>query len=147
MARPAKPAARLQAVPQPLTSLISKSEKARRKLAPGTWQHRMLGDNLRALRLAAALMNSRADDLGRFTPADLQAARRVLAAMTGRTRKTLEKFPPGTAPHTLQRNRLQALRRATACIRAALAKHPAPAQRRSIAKGRGNTGGGPLPAG
>jgi hypothetical protein len=43
----------------PITSLISKSAKAQRKLTPGTWQHTMLRDNLRALRLAVALMTGR----------------------------------------------------------------------------------------
>ncbi|HWQ51808.1 MAG TPA: hypothetical protein VN369_08425 [Terriglobales bacterium] len=39
----------------PLTSLISKSEKARTKLAQGTWQHTMLSDNLKALRIVLPL--------------------------------------------------------------------------------------------
>ena len=37
----------------PIASLISKSEKAREKLAPGTWQYTMLGNNLNALQMAA----------------------------------------------------------------------------------------------
>ena len=32
----------------PIASLISKSEKAQQKLAQGTWQHKMLGNNLKA---------------------------------------------------------------------------------------------------
>jgi len=40
----------------PITSLMSKSEKARGKLAPGTWQHAMLSDNLEALQIALSLL-------------------------------------------------------------------------------------------
>lgn len=40
----------------PITSLISKSEKARTKLAPDTWQHKMLSDNLKALHMALLLL-------------------------------------------------------------------------------------------
>jgi len=40
----------------PLASLISKSEKARAKLAHGTWQHTMLSNNLEALYIALPLL-------------------------------------------------------------------------------------------
>ena len=40
----------------PITSLIGKSEKARAKLAQGTWQHIMLSNNLKALHVALPLL-------------------------------------------------------------------------------------------
>ena len=40
----------------PIASLISKSEKAWKKLTPGTWQHTMLRDNLKALYIASPLL-------------------------------------------------------------------------------------------
>ena len=40
----------------PIASLISKSEKARGKLAQGTWQYTMLSDNLKALYIASPLL-------------------------------------------------------------------------------------------
>jgi hypothetical protein len=40
----------------PLASLISKSEKAQKKLAQGTWQHTMLGHHLKALYIASPLL-------------------------------------------------------------------------------------------
>lgn len=40
----------------PIASLISKSEKAQKKLAQGTWQHTMLRDNLKALYMASPLL-------------------------------------------------------------------------------------------
>ena len=114
-------AAELLAAQRPLASLISKSEKAQQKLAPETWQHRMLRDNLQALHLASALMNPPAGAPARFAPDDLQAARQALASMIGRSEKAQAKFPPGTSQHTLQRNRLRALRLAEALTRAELA--------------------------
>ena len=39
----------------PISSLISKSEKSRKKLAQGTWQHTMLSNNLKALYIASRL--------------------------------------------------------------------------------------------
>lgn len=42
----------------PLASLISKSEKARQKLSPGSWQHTMLTENLNALHLAAPRLDA-----------------------------------------------------------------------------------------
>ena len=105
---------------RPLASLISKSEKAQRKLAPETWQHAMLRDNLKALRHAYARMNKESDDAGDFTRNELQAALRELASMIDRSEQAQAKFPPGTSQHTLQRNRLRALRMAAALTRAEL---------------------------
>jgi len=99
---------------RPIASLISKSEKAQRKLAPGTWQHTMLRDNLKALRIASALMNKDTDD---FTRDDLQGAIHALASMISKSEKARAKFSPGTSQRTLQRNRLQALRIAEALIK------------------------------
>lgn len=40
----------------PIASLISKSEKAREKVPEGSWQHRMLTQNLKALHIALPLV-------------------------------------------------------------------------------------------
>ena len=42
----------------PIHSLISKSEKARGKLAKGTWQYKMLTDNLKALKIVSLLLEA-----------------------------------------------------------------------------------------
>lgn len=94
---------------RPLASLISKSEKAQQKLAAGTWQHALLRDNLKALHLASALLNETCAT-GSVTRDDLQEALPVFAALIRKTEQTQAKFTPGTAQHTLQRNRLKALR-------------------------------------
>ncbi len=94
---------------RPIASLIGKSEKAQQKLAPGTWQHTMLLGNLKALRIATALMNQESDDLVSIAPDDLKEALRALDSMIKRSEKAWGKFSPGTSQHTLQRNRIQAL--------------------------------------
>jgi hypothetical protein len=105
---------------RPIASLISKSEKAQQKVAPGTWQHTMLGDNLKALHLARGLIergHDAADGLGRD---DMQEALRALASMIARTEKAHATFAPGTSQHSLLRNRLSALRVAEAAVVAEL---------------------------
>lgn len=79
----------------------------------------MLQGNLTALHIALALMNRAADE---FTPDQLQNARRAFASMIGKTEKAQAKFSPRTSQHTLQRNRLKALRIAVAVITAELDK-------------------------
>ena len=107
-----------EAIP-PITSLISKSEKAQLKLTPGTWQHTMLRENLRALHLALALLK-RTNGAAVCSREDLRAALRAFAAMTGRSEQAQAKFAPGSSQRTLQRNRIRALRTAEAVIRAEL---------------------------
>lgn len=105
---------------RPIASLIRKSEKARRKLAPGTWQHSMLGDNLKALNMASAMMGGEANATDGLTQDDFHEAIRAFAVMMDRTGKALEKFPAGSSQHSLLRNRLAALRMAEALVKAAL---------------------------
>lgn len=59
---------------RPIASLISKSETALQKLAPGTWQHEMLRDKLHALQIASALIDEEASQTHNFTPDALQEA-------------------------------------------------------------------------
>ena len=110
----------LQEALRPIASLISKSEKAQQKLAPGTWQHTMLRNNLKALHHAFALMNKETDAPQNFTRDDLQDALRAFASMINKTEKSQAKFSPGTSQHTLQQNRLKALHIAEARIQAEL---------------------------
>ena len=116
-------AADVQAARRPIASLIGKSAKAQRKLAPETWQYKMLQDHLQALRLAEALLDGRTDAATGFASDYLRAALRALASMMARTEPALAKFAPGTSQHTLSRNRLQALRTATVLVEGKLAKN------------------------
>jgi hypothetical protein len=101
---------------RPITSLISKSEKARTKLTSGTWQHTMLTDTLKALRAASALMGGESGDVNDCASSDLKETLRTLETMIDRTESAKLKFMPGTSQHTLQKNRLRALRIAGAII-------------------------------
>ncbi|MFT3894499.1 MAG: hypothetical protein QM730_22955 [Anaerolineales bacterium] len=112
----------VQGALRPITSLISKSEKAQQKLASGTWQHTMLRDNLKALHIASALINKETDNTNRFERSDLEEALRALASMISKTEKAEAKFTPGTSQYALQRNRLKALRIAEALIKMELDK-------------------------
>jgi hypothetical protein len=112
----------LQEASRPIASLISKSEKAQQKLVPGTWQHTMLRDNLKALHIASALMNKKNDDRNSFIREDLQEALRAFASMMNKINKAPAKFTSGTSQHTLQRNRLKALRIGEALIKMELNK-------------------------
>jgi hypothetical protein len=112
----------LQEALRPLASLISKSEKAQQKLVSGTWQHTMLRDNLKALHIASGLMNKETDDTDSVTRDDLHEALRAFASMISKTEKAQAKFSPGTSQHTLQRNRLKALRIAEEWIKLELDK-------------------------
>ena len=48
----------------PIASLISKSEKAQKKLTQVSWQHTMLANNLKALYIAAPLLTRALDVTG-----------------------------------------------------------------------------------
>ena len=115
----------LEAAHRPIASLLRKSEKAKQKLAPGTWQHAMLRNNIRALRLASVLLDKESHPKRRFAENALLEARRVIAALIQKTEKTRARFPRGTSQHTLQKNRLQALRVAEALIKVALDQYGA----------------------
>lgn len=99
---------------RPIVSLIGKSEKAVLKLTPRTWQHTMLRDNLAALHLALSLMDGKTED---FPLGEYQKALRALASMIEKVEQTLHRFAPGTAQHTLLRNRLVALRTAMELVK------------------------------
>ena len=107
----------LQEALRPIASLISKSQKAQQKLVPGTWQHTMLRDNLRALHIASVLMNKETDDTASFTQDDLEEALAAFTSMISKTDKAQAKFTPGTSQYTLLANRLKALQIAEALIK------------------------------
>jgi hypothetical protein len=112
----------LQEALRPIASLIHKSEKAQQKLAPETWQHTMLRDNLKALHVAYALINKKTHDSNIFTRDELEEALHAISLMISKTDKARARFTPGTSQHTLQRNRLKALRIAEALINLELNK-------------------------
>lgn len=104
---------RIQEVLVPIKSLLSKSEKAREKLTPGTWQHTMLTKNINALQVASLLMIEDED----VSENDLRIALDALSDMASRSEKALSKFELGTSHHSFQRNRLNALHVAEAVVK------------------------------
>ena len=111
---------------RPIESLLRKCEKAQRKLAPDTWSYRMLQDNIQALRLATALMKRDPGRMKDVSPDEGESARQALASMIRRAEAARSKFAPGASPHTLQQNRLRALRLAKTRIHMAfeIRQHP-----------------------
>ena len=67
-------------------------EKARQKLARGTWQHAMLRDNLKALSIASALMRNDPRAARCATRNDLEDAVRAVVSMADRTEKAQAKL-------------------------------------------------------
>lgn len=122
----------LQEALRPIASLIHKSEKAQQKLAPGTWQHTMLQDNIKALRIASVLMSKETDRADRVTRDDYQEALRAFASMISRVEQAQASFLPGTSQHTLQRNRLKALRTAQVLMKAEVTAEPSDAGNASL---------------
>ena len=94
---------------EPLASLMRKTEKAQQKLAAGTWQHDMLSENLKALRLAEQCLNGDAEGSADASPSDRLAAQRAFAEMIGKTEQAQTKFAFGSSQHTLLENRRRAL--------------------------------------
>ena len=118
----------LDEIRRPLASLLSKSVKAQQNLSPGSWQHTMLAENIAALRLAMSLLFP-ADRKSKRHPAnDLKEATTALTAMINRSVKAQAKFESGTSPHTLQRNRIKALRLAKQATATELKRVQAAAQ-------------------
>ncbi len=113
-------AGEMQAVLKPIESLLHKSEKAMEKLAEGTWQHAMLRDNVRALRLSRTLLTGGAGAAEALDRAALTHAQGALFDMLRRSEQAQQKFAEGTAQFTLQRNRIHALRVAEGLVAEAL---------------------------
>ena len=105
----------------PIQSLLSKSEKAVAKVQEETWQHTMLTNNIKALTLAAALMTN---ESVKASPQQMHDALNAFADMIRRTEESGSKFAEGTAQHTLQANRLEALRLAASLIKKSLCGEP-----------------------
>lgn len=110
----------LDKVLSPLESLRSKSEKAQRRVAAGTWQHSMLQENLKALHIAISLIKRESDERGSWEAGDFEQARKGLASMIDRSKKAQAKLALGSASHTLLQNRIKALETAARFIQDAL---------------------------
>jgi len=100
----------------PLLSLQSKSEKALESLAAGTWQHTRLASEIEAIKLALYLMQPPSGDDPAPDLSKRKTAQMTLSALISRVEGVRAKFVEGSAQHTLQDNRLFALRVAEAVV-------------------------------
>lgn len=108
----------VQAALAPLQSLLDKSAKAQQKLRPGSGHHTRLGQHLAALRYALARLQPDSPQPQPLAGKERASALEALKAMNAITVANLAKFSPGSAQHSLLRNRLQALQLAEAVLRA-----------------------------
>ena len=104
----------------PIASLISKSEKAQQRVAPGTWQYSMLQNNLNALNMAVCLIRNDSTRLSPFAKDDLEDAQVAVTSMIDRSKNAQAKLGSGTSSHTLLVNRIRALSIAEHFIKDAL---------------------------
>jgi hypothetical protein len=89
-----------------IMSLRNKSAKASEKLKEGSWQHRKMASVAEAADIALSLIdgNSIAEHQS------LANAHDSLADALERAEAVVDKFPKGTAQHTLQTRRIAALK-------------------------------------
>ncbi len=91
-----------------LLSLRNKSEKASGKLKAGTWQNKMTTGIVEAADVALNLMHGNAIAL--FDRNKLDKSSAVLEDALRRAEAVIDKFAVGTPQHTIQKNRIAALR-------------------------------------
>ncbi len=107
-----------------MADMISRSEKAQAKFAPGTSQHTLQKNRIHALRVAAALVGREAEGgeaLASDPKEDLEKACAPLASLISKSEKARQKLAPETWQHNMLTNNLNALRRAEALLSKALA--------------------------
>jgi hypothetical protein len=97
-----------------LLSLRNKNEKASGNLKEGTWQHKLTTSVVKASDVALGLIDKNND-----TSIDKDLLDESHAALTDALRRAedvIVKFAVGTSQHTLQKNRIAALKIALALI-------------------------------
>jgi hypothetical protein len=94
---------------RPIASLVSKLEKAIKKVAKGSWQHERLQRSIDALRVATAIIKGETSNVCAREPAQFAEALRALALIKNQTQTAKAKTARGTSQHTLLMNRLNAV--------------------------------------
>lgn len=108
-----------EAALQAIASMIDRSEKSQAKTVQGTSQHTLLQNRIKALRIAAALIEN-SNALNTFTTKDLQNAQAPIASLISKSEKAQTKLTPGTWQHAMLAQNLKALYIATPLFQAAL---------------------------
>lgn len=109
-----------------LASMIGRSEQAQAKFSPGTPQHTLQQNRIRALRIAAALVCAQlpGNNAAAFTQDELEKAAAPLASLISKSEKAREKLQSGTWQHTMLTNNLSALHMASPLLAQALGEKP-----------------------
>lgn len=106
-----------------LDATMGKSERAGEKFAPGTAQHALLKNRIKALQIAVSLISEelgRGGAAGPYTREELEQALAPLASLASKSEKAREKLAPGTWQHTMLDDILRALRLASPLLAKAL---------------------------
>jgi hypothetical protein len=91
-----------------ILSLRNKSEKASGKLKEGSWQKKQMDSYVKAADTALQLING--DTAMTFECEALNEANKSLGDALRRAEEVIGKFAAGSSQHTLQKNRIAALK-------------------------------------
>ncbi len=106
-----------------ISSMISKTEKAKGKFAEGTSQDTLQKNRLKALNIASSLILKELDEssvMDNYTKEDLAKAIAPIASMISKSEKAQKKLAQGTWQHTMLSNNLKALNIASPLLTKAL---------------------------
>jgi hypothetical protein len=101
-----------QAASLAIASMIDRSQQAKDKLVPGTPQHSLLENRIRALQTAMLLLEIAADSARQAaapTSEDLHQAYAPLASLASKSAKAQTKLAEGSWQHTMLEENLKAL--------------------------------------
>ncbi len=108
-----------------ITSMISKTEKAKGKFAQGTSQHTLQKNRLKALNIASALILkelAESDVLDYYKKEDFKKALAPIASLIRKSEKAQKKLAQGTWQQTMLSNNLKALYIASPLLTKALSE-------------------------
>jgi hypothetical protein len=108
-----------------ISSMISRTEKAKEKFAQGTSQHTLQKNRLKALNIASSLISkelAESNVMDYYTKEDLEKALSPIASLISKSEKAQEKLAQGTWQHTMLGNNLKALYIASPLLTKALSE-------------------------
>ncbi|MDF3005630.1 MAG: hypothetical protein K0S22_2102 [Oscillospiraceae bacterium] len=110
---------------QAITSMISRTEKAKEKFAQGTSQHTLQKNRLKALHIASSLISkglADSDAVDCYTEEDLKNALAPITSLISKSEKAQAKLAQSTWQHTMLKNNLKALNMALPLLAKALSE-------------------------
>jgi hypothetical protein len=110
---------------QAMTSMISRTEKAKEKFAQGTSQHTLQKNRLKALNIASSLISkefAESNVIDYYSKEDFKKAITPIASLISKSEKAQKKLTLGTWQHTMLSNNLKALYIASPLLTKALSR-------------------------